>query len=147
MYYYANGDIYSGAFKAGKKHGSGQIFFKVRALARQEAASAVFARALRRVRSVTVEAMRLAAAACYLLRRTSTKRSTNATEPVCCWRLCLCGFVFQAQSCMFIGVWADGEFVDGKWVHQDGTTFQGSFEVSVPVSRRLWENLGTRCLP
>lgn len=28
-YYYANGDIYSGAFKAGKKHGSGQMFFKV----------------------------------------------------------------------------------------------------------------------
>lgn len=36
---------------------------------------------------------------------------------------------------MFIGVWADGEFVDGKWVHQDGTSFQGSFEASVPVSR------------
>lgn len=27
--YYHNGDIYSGGFKAGKKHGSGQMFFKV----------------------------------------------------------------------------------------------------------------------
>jgi hypothetical protein len=44
-----------------------------------------------------------------------------------------CAIAHQAQSCMFIGVWADGEFVDGKWVHQDGTTFQGSFEASVPV--------------
>lgn len=44
MYYYANGDIYSGAFKAGKKHGSGQMFFKVRALAREQAASAARAR-------------------------------------------------------------------------------------------------------
>lgn len=29
VYYYSNGDIYSGGFLAGKKHGSGQMFFKV----------------------------------------------------------------------------------------------------------------------
>lgn len=28
-YTYSNGDIYMGSFKAGKKHGSGQLFFKV----------------------------------------------------------------------------------------------------------------------
>lgn len=33
VYTYANGDIYRGGFKAGKKHGSGQMFFKVRPVA------------------------------------------------------------------------------------------------------------------
>jgi hypothetical protein len=33
VYYYSNGDIYSGGFRLGKKHGSGQMFFKVRARA------------------------------------------------------------------------------------------------------------------
>jgi hypothetical protein len=32
VYYYSNGDIYSGGFRLGKKHGSGQMFFKVRTL-------------------------------------------------------------------------------------------------------------------
>ena len=27
--YYGNGDIYHGGFKAGKKHGSGQMYFQV----------------------------------------------------------------------------------------------------------------------
>jgi hypothetical protein len=34
VYYYSNGDIYSGGFRAGKKHGSGQMYFKVRQLLR-----------------------------------------------------------------------------------------------------------------
>lgn len=29
-YYYSNGNIYTGGMRAGKKHGSGQLFFKVR---------------------------------------------------------------------------------------------------------------------
>lgn len=96
VYYYANGDIYSGAFKASKKHGSGQMFFKVRALAWEEAASAVCASALRRVPSVTVEAMRLAAAACHFLRRTSTKRAATQLS-WCVAGGCVCAVLAGAE--------------------------------------------------
>jgi hypothetical protein len=29
--------------------------------------------------------------------------------------------LLQAQSCQFLGSWADGSFVEGKWVSQAGT--------------------------
>ncbi|WIA15499.1 hypothetical protein OEZ85_002136 [Tetradesmus obliquus] len=39
---------------------------------------------------------------------------------------------FKAHACQFLGIWSDGEFVEGKWVQRDGTTFKGSFEASIP---------------
>jgi hypothetical protein len=48
-YHYSSGDIYTGGFRQGRKHGSGMYNFK-------------------------------------------------------------------AQACQFLGIWSDGEFVEGKWV-------------------------------
>ena len=39
----------------------------------------------------------------------------------------------QAHNCQFLGSWKEGQFADGKWVHRNGTMFQGSFNNSVPV--------------
>lgn len=42
-------------------------------------------------------------------------------------------FYFKSQECQYVGTWQQGSFSEGTWVHQDGSTFRGKFEQSLPV--------------
>jgi len=47
-------------------------------------------------------------------------------------------YYFKAHNCQFLGSWKEGQFADGKWVHKNGTMFQGSFDNSVPNEGRFY---------
>lgn len=32
----------------------------------------------------------------------------------------------QAQHCQYVGTWHEGNFIEGKWVYNDGSMFSGS---------------------
>lgn len=55
-----------------------------------------------------------------------------AAADLCC--SCTCA---QAHKCQYHGVFVEGSFAEGKWVHHDGTTLTGSFGGgAVPVRAR-----------
>jgi hypothetical protein len=71
--------------------------------------------------------------------------STHSRKPVpVCWQL-------QAQRCTFIGVWADGDFVNGKWVSATvpllGTSWdRGVRRLALPRAPGSWVRLIALCV-
>ncbi|KAF8057931.1 SCE1 [Scenedesmus sp. PABB004] len=138
-YVYANGDTYVGAFKAGRKHGSGSMHFKARSPTEPwrgaGAAAAAGARAL-----ATLTGRRRAAGARVPVPGPVGGRQVRGGQvgelPHALWPL------RRAARPARQGSRTAAPAAAPRQVHRDGTTFKGSFlaagAVSTPAEGTLW---------
>ena len=48
-------------------------------------------------------------------------------------------YVYASNKTQLVGDWEDGSFVRGKWIHEDGTSYHGSFDtLGRPVGKGLY---------
>ena len=46
-------------------------------------------------------------------------------------------FIFEDTKMKYVGIWSDGNFVQGKWILPNGTFFEGNFEGNQPKGKGI----------
>jgi len=47
-------------------------------------------------------------------------------------------YIFSATGIKYVGIWSEGNFVEGQWLFPNGTHFEGYFEYNQPKGAGKW---------